>query len=109
MKKRAGMLVQSSTTYSEAAAISPIKDEMKITFNNIQKNMVNIEDGHVGYDRKRKRPPKQIAKSKKGRYTLVSNLPQDQLTKKNKMKKCRKRAAQIVNFHESASAELESC
>ena len=36
------------------------------------------------------------------------NLPQDQLTKKNKMKKCRKRAAETVNLHESASAELES-
>ena len=38
---------------------------MKITFNNIQKNMVNIEDEHVGYDRKRKRPQKQIAKARK--------------------------------------------
>ena len=77
--------------------------------------MLNVEEENLSIGSKRKMPPKQIARGKKGRYTLVPhilqsahNLPRDQLHKKNKIKKNRKRATQIVDLHISASAEIES-
>ena len=99
----------------QLSVIGPIKEEIKISFNYIQKTMLNVEEENLSIGSKRKMPPKQIARGKKGRYTLVShilqsahNLPRDQLHTKNKIKKNRKRATQIVDLHISASAEIES-
>ena len=72
--------------------------------------MLNVEEENLSIRSKRKMPPKQIARAKKGIYTLVShilqsahNLPRDQLHTKNKIKKNRKRATQIVDLHISDS------
>ena len=99
----------------QLSVIGPIKEEIKISFNYIQKTMLNVEEENLSIGSKRTMPPKQIARGKKGRYTLVShilhlahNLPRDQLHTKNKIKKNRKRATQIVDLHISASAEIES-
>ena len=56
----------------QLSVMVPIKDEMKISLNKIQNNMIKIETDNNLNGRKRKSVPKQIAKGKRQRHSMVT-------------------------------------
>ena len=107
-----------STSYNmqhQLSVMVPIKDEMKISLNKIQNNMIKIETDNDLNGRKRKCAPKQIAKGKRQRHSMVTkiletakNLPQLRSHGMNEGEKLGKRARQVMTSNNFAFAELES-
>ena len=77
----------------QLSLIGPVKDKMKISLNYIGSEMAHLGEWNSAKGRKRKIPPKQIARSKKGRFIFVTNIikaarnsPQERPPVNNKVK-----------------------